>query len=248
MAEDTEWFARAAGAALLVLGIGARFNNMYTPIFLEQCWLANAGALGLSAQAAFFLPGETTFLFLIQFGVSLLIFLINTYLCFDDILTMPSDMMRAAKFFTEGRLYMNARGQMGLDGYFCVFMNLYLISFGVALVSAPSSVFATGTSPVPYWSTDALSAPAVWFARFFGIGMLVMALGGSLLRVDRDVFLRQALLFNLIMGGLMYYGAYNLTSTVTFVWLCNLGVQGVVSLINLVAVCLDDVGVGIGML
>ena len=68
------------------------------------------------------------------------------------------------------------------------------------------------------------------------------------LRVDRDVFLRQALLFNLIMGGLMYYGAYNLTSTVTFVWLCNLGVQGVVSLINLVAVCLDDVGVGIGML
>ena len=123
-------------------------------------------------------------------------------------------------------------------------MTFYLLSFSGALVSVPSMVFASGTSPVAYWSADTLSAPAVWFARFFGVGLLTMALGGSLLRMDRDVFIRQALVFNLIAAGLMYYGAYVLTTSVSLVWLCNLGVQGVVILVNLWAVCTDERGVG----
>jgi hypothetical protein len=244
MAEDTTWFARATGAALLVIGIGSRFNNMYTPIFLELCWLGNTGALGLITQAAFFMPEVTTSLCKIQFGMSLVVFLFNTWLCFDDILGMPSDMVKAAGFLFECRLYNDARGVMGFDGKFCIFMTVYLGAFGLALVSAPSTIFAAGSSPAPYWSADALSDEAIWFARFFGIGLLVMALGGSLLRVDRDVFIRQCLLFNLIVAGLQYLAAFVLTTTVPMMWMGNLGFQGLIVLANIWAVATDSRGVG----
>ena len=123
-------------------------------------------------------------------------------------------------------------------------MTLYFASFGAAMLVNPSFVFAGDAMPVVYWATPALSSQAVWFARLFGVCLLVMALSGSLLRVSRDVFIRQCLLFNGIAGYLMYVGWNLLATTVKTTWLYNLYFQGVVLLANLWAVCTDSQGIG----
>lgn len=133
---------------------------------------------------------------------------------------------------------------MGFDGKLALFMTLYLGGFAVSLLAAPSALFA-GSSPVAYWSAE-LGPEACFFARMFGLSMLVLALGGSLLSVGRDIYIRQCLLFNLLAGYLMYVAAFELSTSVALIWQANLGLQALVLAANVYAVYSDrDRGLGI---